>query len=156
MRFPTIVLAFILVFSFSCKKSDDNQEAIDSIVGHWHVLDFQPSAGSPENESQLAKLAIAELIARPCDPIEYTFKSNGNLIFKDEMKYLEISLGDNGVEVECASQGDLKNGTFDFDGTTLSVNYEGGESYSYPAGLRNCFYQLMCLQPVRASSQLYI
>ncbi|TMM58299.1 hypothetical protein FEE95_02400 [Maribacter algarum] len=134
MKFPRILLALVLVFGISCKK-EDNQAAIDSIIGHWHILDFQPDANSPENESQLAKLAIAELIARPCDPLEYTFKSNGAVIYKDAMKYLDISMGDNGVEVECASKSDLINGTFDFDGSNLTVDYIDGQSYSFAAAL---------------------
>jgi len=122
MKFPYYLLA-ALMLAISCDKKE-NTEALEAVSGHWHVWNFEPSAGSSTEDSLLAKEAILKLVAVGCDPIEFTFKVDGSVYYKDGMRYLSASMGDDGVEVSCASQYDTKAGSFDYDFTELTLNYD--------------------------------
>lgn len=124
MKFPKILVALILLCAISCEK-DENKEARLALAGHWHVWDFEPSSDSPEEASLLAKEAILELVKRGCDPIEFTFKVDSSVSYRDGMRYLDAKNSDDGVEVNCASQYDDKDGTFDFENESLTLNFKG-------------------------------
>ena len=72
----------------------------------------------------IAKEAILKLVAEGCDPVEFTFRADKTVIYKDGMKYLEVANGETGETVDCAPTYDVIEGTFDFNATELSLNYE--------------------------------
>lgn len=123
MKFPKILIALTLVLVASCEKNN-NEEAIQLLAGHWHVWDFEPSFNSPAAESLLAKEAILQLEKLGCDLMEFTFKTDQKVSYKEGVRYLTVSTEKDGVQVNCAPKYDFKEGTFDFDNKTLTLNFQ--------------------------------
>ncbi len=125
MKFPKVFIAIILLIAVSCEK-DENEEARLLLEGHWHIWDYEPSADSPEEESMLAKESILQLVEIGCDPMEFSFKVDQSVTYRDGMRYLQAESTDDGVQVNCASQYDDMKGTFDFDEELLTLNLDSG------------------------------
>ena len=125
MKIIKIVAVITLVLFTSCAK-DKNDDNIQFLVGHWHVFDFQADPDSPIDDSLLAKEAIMKLNVVGCDPIEYTFGSDGEFFAKDGLRYVSVAAGEAGVEFGCPSQFDFGTGSFDFNNERLTLNYDEG------------------------------
>jgi len=157
MKFPKILIALSLLLVFSCIK-DENQEAIEALAGHWHVWDFEPSASSPAEDSMLAKEAILRLVKVGCDPIEFTFKENKNVFYRTGMQYLNASMGDEGVQVNCAPTYNDRSGSFDFDYENLTLNLDS-ETIEFKASVDEQYLTTevtdMLINGVNVSGTLY-
>lgn len=157
MKFPKILVAIVLLIAISCEK-DENEEARLALAGHWHIWDFEPNADSPEEESYLAKEAILQLVEIGCDPMEFSFKVDDTLSYRDGMNYLSPRSTDDGVSVNCASQYDDKVGTYDYDFETLVMNFEN-ETITMKAKLEDKYLitevENMLVNGVEVSGKLY-
>ena len=135
MKILKISSLLIVLLLASCKK-EDNQEAIEAMAGHWHVLSFVP-----DNESEMSLLAkdvISVLEQRGCDPIEFSFKTDGKVTYTDIMALLNAEAGKSAEEVDCLWQGGLRTGTFDYDYKTLTLNLSD-ETITFSATLDDEF-----------------
>ncbi len=157
MKFPKILLLLGLVLFVSCEK-DENEEAIQALVGHWHIWDYEPSADSPEEASLLAKEAILELVRVGCDPIEFTFKADRKVSYRTGMRFLNPSMVEGKVSVNCAPTYDDQEGTFDYDFETLTLNLES-ETIKLNAAIEGRYLTTivddMIINGVTVSGKLY-
>lgn len=157
MKFPKILLIACLLFLVSCDKNG-NEEAIEALSGHWHIWNYEPSADSPLDESILAKESILKLVKESCDPIEFSFYSDGTVIYANGMRYLDVSMIDDEVAVECASQYDEKRGAFDFDYSKLTLKFDS-ETITFEAALEDEYFTTevddMLINGVEVSGKLY-
>ena len=157
MKFPNLLLVALILLVISCNKND-NTEALEAVAGHWHIWDYEPNANSPAEESFLAKEAILQLVETGCDPIEFTFNANGGVRYVDGMRYLNPTLGDNGVEIRCASKYDDKSGIFDFDYSKLTLTFDS-ETIVLEAALEGKYFTTnvdnMLINGVNVSGKLY-
>jgi hypothetical protein len=131
------LVAFLLLAS--CKK-DDNSEAIESIAGHWHVLSFEP-----DNSSEIALIAkdvITQLEQLGCDPIEFSFKTDGKASSTNRLSLLNATTNEGMTEVDCVWEGGFRSGTFDFDYATLTLNFDD-ETLIYKAALEGEFLTIL-------------
>lgn len=149
-----VLTLFLLV---SCNKNDsDNEEAMEEISGHWHVWDFEPNTQS--DDATLAKESILQLVEVGCDPIEFTFKKEGYVAYRNGMSYLTASSDETGVSVDCAPSYDSKEGTYDFDYKTLTLNFNS-ETIELNAALEDEFLTTLVddivINGVTVSGKLY-
>ena len=135
MKFFRVLIALIVLLVLSCQKDDiSNEAAIQQLAGHWHVWDFEPSSDSPAVVSLLAKAAILKLVKEGCDPMEFTFKTDKKVSYKDGMRYLIAASNENGIQVNCADQYDYTDGTYDYNNNILTLNY-GADTTAHEASL---------------------
>jgi len=129
-KVPLLVIALLLA---SCQK-EDNSEAIASLVGHWHVYKFEPNESTLN--ATLAADAIRILEERGCDPVEFTFGEGGWVSYTNKMPFLSVSEGENGTEVECFFNDGTREGIFDYDSETLTLDLDG-ETLKFRTSVEN-------------------
>ncbi len=133
MKILKLVAVLAIMIVVSCKK-DNNEEITNALVGHWHILNFEPDSSS--EMSLLAKGSITELIEAECFPLEYSFSSDGKVSHINKMSFLDPVQGENGVEVECFFEDVFKNGTFRINNDVLTLEYDN-ETNVYNTTLTN-------------------
>ena len=110
---------------FSCSTDDNKQDDENAIVGSWRATEFKAANPNSSNVNFGAEI-LANLTAKECYILTFTFNQDLSVIAKNAADYLEINATATGISVPCPTQTDTETSTYTYNGTTLTtVDAEG-------------------------------
>lgn len=125
---------FLLFFSativFSCSTDENTNEEIqsgkDAIVGSWRASEFKAANPNSSNVNLGAEI-LANLTAKDCYILTFTFNEDLTLAAESAVNYLEINATATGLEVPCPTQKDSESSTYTYDGAVLTTTDQTGK-----------------------------
>jgi len=128
--FILFISSFVL---FSCSTDENNQDDIDdpstAIIGSWRAIEFQ--AADPNNSTlNLGAEILNNLTAEECYILTFMFNSDLTVMVENAVNFVVPNATPTGISVECPTESDTESSTYMYDGTTLTIVDQNGETQS--------------------------
>ena len=131
MKSNILFLFMATALMYSCSNDDDNSSEPESvsIVGSWQATELVIDDAAASDDARNARDLLNFLTAKDCFVITFTFNEDLSAVAKNSINFISPTAND----IPCPTEEDIDDGTYTYDGTTLTILDSAGETVSIAA-----------------------